>query len=90
MRNNKRFELKELYIFTMHGKRSDQIRDECTFALSSVEMPEMTNMRRKEMMISIANDCKLDPAGRVPKKASGVTSSSIVANVELATREPSS
>lgn len=40
------------------------------------------------MIISTTKDCKLDPTGRVPKKASGVMSN-IEANVELARIEPS-
>lgn len=47
----------------------------------------MTNMRRKEMMISIARDCPLDPTGRVPKKDWGVTSN-MRASVKLARMDP--
>ena len=56
-------------------------------ALSSVVTPEMTNMRRKVMMISITKDCQFDPTGTVPKYAAVVTSS-IKANVPLARVDP--
>lgn len=56
-------------------------------ALSSVDTPEMTNIKRKEMMISRTSDCPSEPAGTVPKNASGVTSSAR-ASVPLARIDP--
>lgn len=58
-------------------------------ALLSVETPEMTNIKRKVMMISRTKDWTLDPTGTVPKKASGVISN-IRSNVQLARRDPAS
>ncbi|GER30726.1 RNA-directed RNA polymerase L, partial [Striga asiatica] len=34
----------------------------------SVATPDMTNIKRKEIMISIARDCALDPTGSVPNR----------------------
>lgn len=62
------------------------LRDLLT-ALESVATPEMTNINKKEMMISIAKDCAFEPEGTVPKNALGVTSN-MTHNVPLANSDP--
>lgn len=49
----------------------------------------MTNIKRKEMIISKTKDWPLDPTGTVPKYAFGVTSRS-TAIVPLAMVDPNS
>lgn len=56
-------------------------------ALLSVATPQITNIKRKEMMISITRDCTLDPVGTVPKKSSLCTVK-IPHNVALARIDP--
>lgn len=53
----------------------------------SVETPEITNIKRKEMMISSTRDWRLDPTGTVPKKECFVTGKT-AHNVALARTEP--
>ena len=50
------------------GRDCERERERLT-ALLSVETPEMTNMSRKEMIISRTKDCMSDPTGFVPKKS---------------------
>lgn len=55
----------------------------------SVETPEITNMRRNEIMISATSARSGESVGIVPKYASGVTLN-INLNVKLANKEPAS
>lgn len=53
----------------------------------SVATPEITNIRRNEIMISATSARAGESAGVVPKKASGVTLN-ISLNVKLASNDP--
>lgn len=55
----------------------------------SVATPEITNMRRNEIMISETSARATESAGVVPKKASGVTLN-ISLSVKLASKDPAS